>query len=143
MDYEEANRQMDIFASKVKIQLDSLTRAWSTFNSVRETTGNADFAAQIARVSYDGNLIQNSADAIRNQIQSYYNEAGGNGVLTFDMELSDEDILKKFQNAVPSNDEGVENYQKRIKGLVEAYKQWRDLQRTVRDDAITAYAKMV
>ena len=143
VDYEEANRQMDIFASKVKIQLDSLTRAWSTFNSVRETTGNADFAAQIARVSYDGNLIQNSADAIRNQIQSYYNEAGGNGVLTFDMELSDEDILKKFQNAVPSNDEGVENYQKRIKGLVEAYKQWRDLQRTVRDDAITAYAKMV
>lgn len=143
VDYEEANRQMDIFASKVKIQLDSLTRAWSTFNSVRETTGNADFAAQIARVSYDGNLIQNSADAIRNQIQSYYNEAGGNGVLIFDMELSDEDILKKFQNAVPSNDEGVENYQKRIKGLVEAYKQWRDLQRTVRDDAITAYAKMV
>lgn len=143
VDYEEANRQMEIFASKVKIQLDSLTRAWSTFNSVRETTGNADFAAQIARVSYDGNLIQNSADAIRNQIQSYYNEAGGNGVLTFDMELSDEDILKKFQNAVPSNDEGVENYQKRIKGLVEAYKQWRDLQRTVRDDAITAYAKMV
>ncbi len=143
VDYEEANRQMEIFASKVKIQLDSLTRAWSTFNSVRETTGNVDFAAQIARVSYDGNLIQNSADAIRNQIQSYYNEAGGNGVLTFDMELSDEDILKKFQNAVPSNDEGVENYQKRIKGLVEAYKQWRDLQRTVRDDAITAYAKMV
>ena len=143
VDYEEANRQMDIFASKVKIQLDNLTRAWSTFNNVRETTGNADFAAQIARVSYDGNLIQNSADAIRNQIQSYYNEAGGNGVLTFDMELSDEDILKKFQNAVPSNDEGIENYQKRIKGLVEAYKQWRDLQRTVRDDAITAYAKMV
>ena len=143
VDYEEANRQMEDFASKVKIQLDSLTRSWSTFNSVRETTGNADFAAQIARVSYDGNLIQNSADAIRNQIQSYYNEAGGNGVLTFDIELSDEDILKKFQNAIPGNDEGVENYQKSIKGLVEAYKQWRDLQRTVRDDAITAYAKMV
>lgn len=123
------------FASKVQIELDSLTRAWEVFNNVREATGNVDLAIQISGVDYSNGKNRNLADALKEKIQKDFDAAGGG--IAFDINLSDDDIDKKIKAAIPAASE------ERIKGLVEEYKKWRDLQRDVLKSDIDSFAKLV
>ena len=124
VDYSEAERRMNKFASSVKIELDSLTRSWETFSSVRESTGNVELAIRLSGAEYENGKTRNLADSIRQKIERDF--SGANAVaIPFDINLSDEEIEKRIQDAIPAES------QDRIKGIVEEYKKWRDLQRDV------------
>ena len=144
VDYEEANRKMDEFASKVKIQLDNLTRSWDIFNSVREATGDVALANQLSGAKYKNGNTQNLADVTRQKIEKDFEEAGGRYALEFDINLSDDEIQKLFEDTERWGvlESSVENYQKKIKGLVEEYQKWRDLQRDVYKNDVQIFAKV-
>ena len=136
VDYEEAQRKMDEYASKVQIELDGLTRAWDVFNNVREATGNIDLAVQLSGADYQAGQTRNLADALREKIEKDF--ASANAVaIPFDINMSDKDVENKIKAAIPTESE------ERIKGIVEEYKKWRDLQREVFNDAINNYAKIL
>jgi hypothetical protein len=136
VDYEEAQRKMDEYASKVQIELDGLTRAWDMFNNVREATGNIDLAVQLSGADYQAGQTRNLADSLKKKIEQDF--ASANAVaIPFDINMSDKDIENNIKNAIPKESE------ERIKGIVEEYKKWRDLQREVFNDAINNYAKIL
>lgn len=144
VDYEEANRKMDEFASKVKIQLDNLTRSWDLFNSVRESTGDVALANQLSGAKYKNGNTQNLADATRQKIEKDFEEAGGRYSLEFDINLSDDEIQKLFEDTERWGvlESSVKKYQEQIKGLVEEYQKWRDLQRDVYKNDVQIFAKV-
>lgn len=123
------------FSSKVQIELDSLTRAWEIFNNVREATGNVELAVEISGANYAGGKTRNLADALKEKIQRDF-DMSGNGI-DFDINLSDKDIEEKIKAAMPKVNED------RIKGLVEEYKKWRDLQRDVLKSDISIFTGLV
>lgn len=123
------------FSSKIQIELDSLTRAWEIFNNVREATGNVELAVQISGANYAGGKTRNLADALKEKIQRDF-DMSGNGI-DFDINLSDKDIEEKIKAAMPKANED------RIKGLVEEYKKWRDLQRDVLKSDISIFTGLV
>lgn len=142
VDYEEAQRKMDEFASKIQIQLDNLTRSWDIFNTVREATGDVNIATQLSGANYDNGTNQNLADSVRHKIEQDFEKAGGNFALDFDINLSDEEIQKLFENTQRWGVTDVEEYEKHIKGLVDEYKKWRDLQRDVYKNDVAIFAKI-
>lgn len=157
VDYEEAQRKMDEYASKVQIELDGLTRAWDMFNDVREATGNIELAVRISGVGGDG--TRNLADDLRKKIQTDLAQIGVNAI-PFDFNLSDKDIKKEVENAFESfkpqkptdeNDkkamkeynDKLSEYQSKIKGFIEIYKKWRDLQRDVTAKDLKIFADLL
>ena len=136
VDYEEAQRKMDEYASKVQTELDGLTRAWDMFNNVREATGNIDLAVQLSGADYQAGQTRNLADALRQKIEKDF--ASANAVaIPFDVNMSDKDIENNIKVAIPKESE------ERIKGIVEEYKKWRDLQREVLANDIDTFAKLL
>ena len=135
-DFEKSTEE---FLSRTQIELDNLTRSWEMFNSVRDATGDVELAVQLSGAEYASGKNRNLADAIKEQIQKAFNDAGGAGQLDFNKLLSDKEIEKMFQDAKNSGGE----YEKNIKSLVEAYKKWRDLQRDVMNNDIQTFAKIV
>ena len=157
VDYEEAQRKMDEYASKVQMELDTLTRAWDMFNDVRESTGNLELAVRISGVGGDG--TRNLADDLRKKIQTDLAQIGVNAI-PFDFNLSDKDIKKEVENAFESfkpqkpadeNDkkamkeynDKLSEYQSKIKGFIEIYKKWRDLQRDVTAKDLKIFADLL
>ena len=134
VDYEEAQRKMDEYASRVQTELDGLTRAWDVFNNVREATGNIDLAIQLSGADYQAGQTRNLADALREKIEKDF--ASANAVtIPFDINMSDKDIENKIKAAIPKESE------ERIKGIVEEYKKWRDLQRDLYKNDISVFTK--
>ncbi len=134
VDYEEAQRKMDEYASKVQTELDGLTNAWDIFNNVREATGDISLAVQLSGADYKAGQTRNLADALRDKIEKDF--ASANAVaIPFDINMSDKDIENQIKAAIP------EGSKDRIKGIVEEYKKWRDLQREVLEDDINVFSK--
>ena len=157
VDYEEAQRKMDEYASKVQIELDTLTRKWDMFNDVRESTGNLELAVRISGVGGDG--TRNLADDLKKKIQTDLAQIGVDAI-PFDFNLSDKDIKKEVENAFESfkpqkpadeNDkkamkeynDKLSEYQSKIKGFIEIYKKWRDLQRDVTAKDLKIFADLL
>lgn len=143
VDYTESERRMDEFASNVKSELDAMTRAWELFNKVREETGDIDLASKLGGVEYENGKTRNLADAIRNKIEKDF-EYSNVPSIPFDIRLDDKEIEKRIFDAFDENapereagesekkySERLARYQEYIKGIVEEYKKWRDLQRDV------------
>lgn len=140
-DYE---KEVEDFASRVQIEIDALTRAWETFNTVRDETGDVDLAVKLSGVNYESGRTQNIADALKQKVEADFKDAGGEVDIDFNADLSDREIKSMFENAIPqAAQENIEQYEERISGLVEEYKKWRDLQRDIQKDAISAYARMI
>lgn len=134
LDRKDFEKSTDEFASKVQMEIDSLTRAWEIFNNVRQATGDVELAVKLSGVNYSGES-QNLADALRDKIQS---EIGGFGnTVDFDLNLSDEQIADMIKNLVP------EGSQQKIKGLVDEYKKWRDLQRDVIKNDLSTFTNLI
>ena len=131
-DYE---KEAEEFTSKVKLELDSLTRAWEIFNNVRAATGNVELAIELSGANYAGGNNRNMADALRDKIQKDFDAAGGS--IEFNVDFDDKQIEEKIKDAVPQATET------QIKGLVEEYKKWRDLQRDVLKNDIATYTKLI
>ena len=132
---KDFERDTERFLSKTQIELDNLTRSWETFNSVREATGNIDLAIQLSGAEYETGRTRNLADAIKEEIQRDFAAAGAVEI-PFDVNLSDKEIEESIKKAVPKESE------EQIKGLVEEYKKWRDLQRDVLKSDINTFAKL-
>ena len=152
LDRKDFERDTEKFLSKTKIQLDSLTRAWDTFNKVREATGNVELAIQLSGVTYnEGN--QNLADALKDKIQRDLDEISAGLTIDLNVNLSDEDIQRKVEEAFDSmkpvqgdgesNEAYAKQYQSRIKGIVEEYQKWRDLQRDVEQRDMDTFGKLI
>lgn len=133
---KDFERNTERFLSKMQIELDNLTRSWETFNSVREATGNIELAVQLSGADYINGQTQNLADAIREKIQKDFAAAGAIPI-QFDINMHDEQIGDAIKAAIPKASED------QIKGFVEEYKKWRDLQRDVYQRDIQNYAKVL
>lgn len=153
---KDFEKDVDKFASKVQMELDSLTRAWEIFNNVREATGNVELAVQISGVNYANGRNQNLADALKEKIQKDLSGIKEGLTIDFNVNLSDEQTQREVERAfhkmkpVQMEGESKEYYQKRlsdyeskIKGITEETKKWRDLQRDVYQRDIQNYAKVL
>ena len=136
VDYEELGRKQDEFLSKSQIQLDDLTREWDRFNKVREATGNVELAKQISGAEYQAGQTRNLADALKKNIEEGFADIGSIGI-PFDISLDDKKIENRIKEIVPKESED------KIKGLVEQYKKWRDLQRDVLKSDIDVFGKLM
>ena len=136
VDYEELGRKQERFLSKTQIELDNLTRSWDMFNKVREATGNVDLAVQLSGAEYQAGKTQNLADAIREKIQKDFASVGAVPI-PFDINLSDEQIGDAIKAAMPKASED------QIKGFVEEYKKWRDLQRDVEQKDRETFSSLI
>jgi len=136
VDFEELGNKQEEFLSKTQIQLDNLTRSWETFNSVRDATGNIDLAVQLSGAGYQAGETINLADALRKKIEGDFAAAGAIAI-PFDINFSGEDIFNRIAAAMP------EKTQDQIKGIVEEYKKWRDLQRDIYKQGITTISQLL
>lgn len=145
----------DEYSSKVQNELDNLTRAWEIFNNVRNATGNIDLAVQISGDDYANGQTRNLADALRQKIEKDFAKAGVQ-TIAFNMSFDDRTIKKEIEQAFAQNrpqqqsgesDEAyatrLQNYEMRIKGIVEEYKKWRDLQRDVLKGDIDVFNSII
>ena len=153
MNRKDFERTADEFASRVQTELDGLTRAWDIFNNVREATGDVELAVRISGVGGEG--TRNLADDLKNKIEADFKSSGVTAI-PFNINFDDKDIENKvmdaFNEKAPTQNEGesdkeyaarVAKYQSKIKGIVEEYKKWRDLQRDVVKSDISEFAKLL
>lgn len=153
---KDFERDTEQFLSKTQIQLDNLTRAWETFNSVREATGNIDLAIELSGADYVAGQTRNLADALKDKIQKDLDSIQEGLSLNLNVNFSDEQIQREvegaFEKAKPIQEEGesddaykarLTKYQSNIKGIVDETKKWRDLQRDVLKGDINTFAKLV
>lgn len=131
-DFEKTTEE---FASKIQIEIDSLTRAWEIFNNVRQATGDIELAVNISGAEYDGNKSRNLAEALRSKLENEFMDLGSS--IDFDINLSNREITDLVQKVIPKGSE------ERIKGFVEEYKKWRDLQREVLQKDIDVFSRMI
>lgn len=140
LDRKDFEKHSEDFISSMKSELDMLTRSWEIYNSVRSSTGDRTLAEHLSGISNFMTL----ADVVRAKLTEELSSLGAGGSLSFGSNLSDRELEKEVFAAVPkSTEESVEQYEERIKGLVEVYKKWRDLQRDVEKADIAAFNKLV
>lgn len=141
-DFEKATED---FLSKTQIELDNLTRAWDEFNQVLDATGDIDLARNLSGANYIEGVMRTSADAVKAMVKRDYRQAGGNiNGLTFNPYLSDREIEEEVRAGAPRGQgESLEQYEERIKGLVESYKKWRDLQRDVHAKDLQMFSQII
>lgn len=135
LDRKDFEKTSEEFASKVKLEIDDLTRAWEIFNNVRQATGDVELAVRLSGVDYSSGGTQNLADSLREKLNKEFSEMGVD--IDFNMNLSDEEIENLVKNLVPQDGE------KKIKGFVEEYKKWRDLQRDVLKEDVSTFSKLL
>lgn len=155
LDRKDFEKSSDEYASKIKAELDNMTRAWETFTNLRDITGNVTIAVKLSGAQHELGKAENFADALKEKIQDELYTLGAI-TIPFDVNFSDKDIENKvrdaFAAASPEQVEGEsdEAYQKRLKeyesqiaGVIEQTKKWRDLQKELQTNAITTYANLI
>lgn len=154
VDYEEAQRKMDEYASSVQVKLDILSRAWDTFNTVRKATGNIGLAINIAGVEYQEGQ-HNIADALRKMVEDDFASLGVTAIpfsVTIDEKKLENDIKAAFETAKPKQMKGesdkeysirLSDYFSHIKGIVSEYKKWQDLQKEVEKGDVDTFSKLL
>ena len=135
LDRKDFEKTTEEFTSKIQIEIDSLTRAWEMFENVRQATGDIELAVNISGAEYDGNKSRNLAEALRSKLESDFKDLGSS--ISFDINLSDREITDLVQKMVPQGSE------EKIKGFVEEYKKWRDLQREVLQKDIDVFSRII
>ena len=140
LDRNDFEKHSEDYLSKMKSELDSLQRAWEIYNSVRTATGDKTLAEQLSGI----NNFTTLADVIKEKLNEELSSLGSISGLSFGSNLSDKELEKEVFAVVPkSTEESIDQYEERIKGLVEVYKKWRDLQRDVEKADIAAFNKLV
>ena len=155
LDRKDFEKTSEEFASRVKIEIDGLTRAWEIFNNVRQETGDIELATQLSGVKYEAGKTQNIADALREKIERDLSDIKVGLTIDFDINLSDDEIKKKVENAFeeakPTQEQGESDeaykarlfkYQSYIKGVVEETKKWRDLQKDIIKNDTSVFLKV-
>ena len=133
------------FRSIIEQTLEDLNERWEIFDAVRNNTGDVSLATRIAGFGAAEVGARTSADAMRNELTSLLQRAGGENLLSqipFDVKIDEEGLRTKFEKAIPQS-EDAERYKEKIDGLIKAYQEWQKLQRKVINDDVNVFANLI
>ena len=151
-DWDEIQRRTEEYASTVKRTIDDMSQRWESYKNVLESTGNAGLAAQVAGLSLGDVNDVNMANNLRRYIAT---NMSGNVDFGRVFGMSEQDIQNYVAEELvgtPVQTEGesdaqykqrLESYKEKVRGIVEALKEWQTLQRNVLKDAASTYAKVI
>ena len=151
-DWDEIQRKTEEYASTVKRAIDDMSQRWDNYKSILEATGNVSLATQLS-----GLTPKDVADVnIANNMRRYIRE-NMSGDVDFNRvySMSERDIQNYVAEELigtPVQAEGesdeqyrarLEGYKEKVRGIVEALKEWQKLQRDVLKDSASTYAKII
>lgn len=151
-DWDEIQRKTEEYASTVKRAIDDMSQRWDNYKSILEATGNVSLATQLS-----GLTPKDVADVnIANNMRRYIREnMSGNVNFNRVYSMSEKDIQNYVAEELvgtPVQAEGetdeqyrarLEGYKEKVRGIVEALKEWQKQQREVLKDAASTYAKII
>lgn len=153
-DADEFSRNQDRAASALERQLEVLGKQYDLYKKIYELTGDRDLAARLSGRSA-ANASQSKADDYRQAIQAGLDEARRSlslGAFSLDFDklfgMDDEKIREKVGTILNIDDDGkvLQNNKKlalQYKAIVEALREWRDLQEQINNESKETYASTV
>lgn len=133
------------FRSIIEQTLEDLNERWDIFDAVRNNTGDVSLATRIAGFGAAEVGARTSADAMRNELTSLLQRAGGENLLSqipLDIHLDEKGLRTMLEDAIPQADD-AEKYKEQIDGLIKAYQEWQKLQRKVIKDDVNVFANLI
>lgn len=133
------------FRSIIEQTLEDLNERWDIFDAVRNNTGDVSLATRIAGFGAAEVGARTSADAMRNELTSLLQKAGGENLLSqipLDIHLDEKGLRTMLEDAIPQAGD-AEKYKKQIDGLIKAYQEWQKLQRKVIKDDVNVFANLI
>lgn len=151
-DWDEIQRKTEEYASTVKRAIDDMSQRWDNYKSILETTGNVSLATQLSGLTPKDVADVNIANNMRRYIrENMSRDVDFNRVYS----MSERDIQNYVAEELvgtPVQAEGetdeqyrarLEGYKEKVRGIVEALKEWQKLQRDVLKDSASTYAKII
>ena len=151
-DWDEIQRRTEEYASTVKRTIDDMSQRWESYRSALESTGNAGLAAQVAGLSLGDVNNMNMANNLRRYIATSmsgnvdFNRVFGMSEQDIQNYVAEELVGTPMQTGGESDEQykqRLEGYKEKVRGIVEALKEWQTLQRNVLKDAASTYAKVI
>lgn len=133
------------FRSIIEQTLEDLNERWDIFDAVRNNTGDVSLATRIAGFGAAEVGARTSADAMRNELTSLLQRAGGENLLSkipLDIHLDEKGLRTMLEDAIPQAGD-AEKYKEQIDGLIKAYQEWQKLQRKVIKDDVNVFANLI
>ena len=133
------------FRSIIEQTLEDLNERWDIFDAVRNNTGDVSLSTRIAGFGAAEVGARTSADAMRNELTSLLQRAGGENLLSqipLDIHLDEKGLRTMLEDAIPQADD-AEKYKEQIDGLIKAYQEWQKLQRKVIKDDVNVFANLI
>ena len=151
-DWDEIQRKTEEYASTVKRAIDDMSQRWDSYKSILEATGKVSLATQLSGLTPNDVADVNIANNMRRYIrENMSGDVDFNRVYS----MSEKDIQNYVAEELvgtPVQAEGetdeqyrtrLECYKEKVRGIVEALKEWQKLQREVLKDAASTYAKII
>lgn len=151
-DWDEIQRKTEEYASTVKRAIDDMSQRWDNYKSILEATGNVSLATQLSGLTPKDVADVNIANNMRRYIrENMSRDVDFNRVYS----MSERDIQNYVAEELigtPVQAEGetdeqyrarLESYKEKVRGIVEALKEWQKLQRDVLKDSASTYAKII
>ena len=135
--FDNFTRAGEQFKSYIEQAIETMNTRWEVFNTVRNATGNAELAMNVAGIEGYERDFRNSAEALKKDIENRFYGMGGLLDIEFSTNLDEDKVRKMFQNIVP------DDAKDKIDGLVLAFKEWQKLQKQVTKDDIQSYTKLL
>lgn len=137
MDFDKFVKAGTEFKSIIDQTIEDLNTKLDIYKSVREATGNAELALNVAGIQGGDRNQRNSADVLKADLERRFHGLGGFLDITFDKSMDEEKVRNMFKNIIPDGEK------EKIDGFVEAYKEWQKLQQNVVKQDISSYAKLL
>lgn len=151
-DWDEIQRKTEEYASTVKRAIDDMSQRWDSYKSILEATGKVSLATQLSGLTPNDVADVNIANNMRRYIrENMSRDVDFNRVYS----MSERDIQNYVAEELigtPVQAEGetdeqyrarLESYKEKVRGIVEALKEWQKLQRDVLKDSASTYAKII
>ena len=151
-DWDEIQRKTEEYASTVKRAIDDMSRRWENYKNVLDSTGNSGLAAQLSGLTQEDINDVNMANNLRRYIISSmasnvdFDRVFGMSEKDIQNYVAEELVGTPLQNNGESDAQyrdRLESYKEKVRGIVEALKEWQSLQRNVLTDAALTYAKII
>ena len=132
VDYEEATRKQDEWASKMARQLDDLATKWEIFNSVRESTGDMAFASRVSGINPE--KTGTAADVKRMNISDFVGEG---------IKIDYDRVLNMSEDEIEKYVEGLGLTEDKLKAVINGLKDWQKAQKDIDESDMINYAKFL
>ncbi len=127
------------FASSIKRLLDDLSYRWDIFQSVRQATGDVNFAQKASGLSEKDVEGLFQVESVKNLLESKIKP--GISVEYGSLDSKSEEELKEYASKLVIDPNEPEKNLEQIEGIVDLLKEWVKLQRQLNKDAITGLSK--